>query len=72
MGTTVTAALVVGNTDYTANVGDSRTYLYRVPAGLCQITLDHSVVTRLVQAGEITPDEYLLAPKTQPDFAQPG
>lgn len=64
MGTTLVCALLVGNMIYTGNVGDSRLYgLRRQNAALEQITTDHSVVQRLVDTGQLTPDEAANSPQ---------
>jgi PPM family protein phosphatase len=56
MGTTVTAAGVLGNNLYLTQVGDSRAYLVR-GAEAIQLTKDQSLMQRLVDAGELTEDE---------------
>ena len=56
MGTTLVAALVVGNVLYAVNVGDSRLYLYH-RGRLTQITRDHSLVQYLMDTGKLTKEE---------------
>ncbi len=56
MGTTLTAACIAGGGVYTANVGDSRTYLFRA-GGIEQLTHDDSLVQLLVDRGRITEAE---------------
>ncbi len=56
MGTTVTAALLVGRTAYVAHVGDSRCYLLR-GGRIFQLSEDHSLVNEQLKAGAITEEE---------------
>ncbi len=62
LGSTVTAVLIIGDVAAIANVGDSRTYLLR-EKHLQQLTQDHSLVARLVEARVITPDEARTHPR---------
>lgn len=56
MGTTLVAALAVGETVFVLNVGDSRAY--RVDSdGISRVTTDHSLVELMVQRGELTPEQ---------------
>lgn len=56
MGTTLVAAVILGNKVYIANVGDSRAYLIN-SKGITQITEDHSWVEEQVRAGLLTPEQ---------------
>jgi serine/threonine protein phosphatase PrpC len=56
MGTTLTAALVIGDELYVAHIGDSRCYIINNRETI-QVTKDHSVVQQLVDEGAITPEE---------------
>jgi len=55
-GTTVTAVVIVGDLAHVAHVGDSRAYLI-TGEGVEQITRDHSLVQRLIELGQLTPEE---------------
>src|SRR5512133_2867671 len=56
-GTTLTAALVVGQQITVAHVGDSRAYFIYQDGRVETITRDHSLVKRLEELGHITPEE---------------
>jgi len=56
MGSTLTMALVRDDLAVIANVGDSRVYHWHA-GNLEQMTVDHSLVERLVATGEIAPEE---------------
>jgi protein phosphatase len=56
MGCTLVMALVVGRAATVLNVGDSRAYRLG-PRGIDQITTDHSLVQRLVDIGQLSPEE---------------
>jgi serine/threonine protein phosphatase PrpC len=56
MGTTLVAAVILGQKVYVANVGDSRAYLVG-DKGIIQITEDHSWVGEQLRAGLLTEDQ---------------
>jgi protein phosphatase len=56
MGTTVTAAALVDDHLFFAQVGDSRAYLLR-GGQLVQLTRDQSLVNQLIEAGQLTEEE---------------
>jgi protein phosphatase len=56
MGTTCTAAVLLGHQLYFAHVGDSRLYRVRGPE-IRRLTQDHSYVGRLVANGMLTPED---------------
>jgi serine/threonine protein phosphatase PrpC len=56
MGTTVTFLVHVNGRFFVGGVGDSRTYLLRANR-LEQLTVDHSLVQALLDAGTLTPEE---------------
>lgn len=62
MGTTLVAALRIGDQVVVGNVGDSRAYLVNGQE-IRPLTVDHSLVQRLVATGQITPAEARLHPQ---------
>ena len=56
MGTTVTAAALVDDHLFLAQVGDSRGYILR-DGTLVQVTRDQSLVNQLIEAGQLTEEE---------------
>jgi serine/threonine protein phosphatase PrpC len=62
LGCTVTTALIQNELAFIANIGDSRTYLYR-DSTLTPLTKDHSLVFRLVEAKQIEPDDIYSHPQ---------
>jgi len=69
MGTTLTIALIVDDQLHLASVGDSRAYLLNAAgvtadgASTAQLTSDHSLVARLVDIGQLTPQEARVHPQ---------
>lgn len=62
-GTTVTAALVVGQQLTIGHVGDSRAYLIYPDHRMEAVTRDHSLVRRLEELGQITAAEAAVHPQ---------
>jgi protein phosphatase len=63
MGTTVVAILCYRQWAYIAHVGDSRLYLLR-DGVLLRLTKDHSMVQRLIDAGEISEEDAMEHPRS--------
>ncbi|MDO5042140.1 MAG: Stp1/IreP family PP2C-type Ser/Thr phosphatase [Slackia sp.] len=62
MGTTMTAAMLVGKRLVVAQVGDSRAYLMH-EGSLQRITRDHSLMADLIESGQITAEEARVHPQ---------
>ena len=62
MGTTMVAVLVVEDTAYLLNIGDSRAY-HIDRDGITRLTRDHSVVEDMVARGDITPEQARTHPR---------
>jgi protein phosphatase len=56
MGTTLTAAMLDGQSVAVGHVGDSRLYLYR-DGRIERMTRDHSLVEEFVRQGKLTPEQ---------------
>jgi serine/threonine protein phosphatase PrpC len=61
-GTTLTCALVMGRRAYIAHVGDSRAYLL-TGRDMRRLTQDHSFVNRLIELGELSPEDAAVHPQ---------
>jgi serine/threonine protein phosphatase PrpC len=62
-GTTLTAALIVGDQMTITHVGDSRAYLFQGNGQAQVLTRDHSLVKRLEELGQLTPEEAAQHPQ---------
>lgn len=62
MGTTLVMAVIDNDMAYIGHVGDSRAYLLR-DGHLQPLTVDHSLVERLVATGQIKPEEAATHPQ---------
>lgn len=62
MGSTLVAAVLDGSMAYIAHVGDSRAYLINAQ-GIQRLTLDHSLVERLIATNQIRREEARFHPQ---------
>lgn len=61
MGTTLVGGLVIGNSFYVANIGDSRCY-HIGARGITQVTRDHSIVQEIMENTDVSTIETHLEP----------
>lgn len=62
-GTTLTAALIMGQQMTIAHIGDSRAYSIQPDGRVLLLTRDHSLVRRLEELGQISSEEAALHPQ---------
>jgi protein phosphatase len=62
-GTTLTTVLIIGNRMSIAHVGDSRAYIILPDGRMKRQTRDHSWVEKLIEIGQLTPEEAETHPK---------
>jgi serine/threonine protein phosphatase PrpC len=62
-GTTLTTVLILGNQMAIAHVGDSRIYSVDPEGTMQPLTRDHSLVRRLEELGQLTPEEAAIHPQ---------
>lgn len=62
-GTTLTTVLILGKQMIIGHVGDSRVYVADMHGNLRPLTRDHSLVKRLEELGQITPEEAAIHPQ---------
>lgn len=62
MGTTIAACVILLSKAFIANIGDSRTYLIR-GGNIHQVTKDHSLVSEMLDRGQISAEEARFHPQ---------
>jgi len=62
-GTTLTTVIIWENQMAIAHVGDSRVYSIATSGEIKALTRDHSLVSRLVELGQLTPEEAAVHPQ---------
>ncbi|RME07681.1 MAG: serine/threonine-protein phosphatase [Anaerolineae bacterium] len=62
-GTTITTAVILNNQLAIAHVGDSRVYHISLTGAMRPLTRDHSLVKRLEELGQLTPEEAATHPQ---------
>ena len=72
MASTLTVSMIYRRHLYVASVGDSRAYHLNGNNSLRQLTTDHTLAARLVEAGLLQPDEVSSSPKRKRHYRYLG